>query len=272
MPPFNIEGYKASYNFLCISKPGTPVCIEWANDMQLPLIDSTYPEFSVFNKMDFLDYYVSQTGQVIDYLKENILNPDADIFLIGNSQGGRVACKYTFLNREKVQKLILYASGVLDRYIEEILYWRQLADCNSISAEEAQNEINAVYNRYKELRQYYDNSQTDHFQPSDDLLTRHNSIITDYSYNFDIPLNYLLKIDIPVLCVYGTSDLKTRDNDMLPLYFARENKNNLTMMPILNCDHLFIEKKTDAESGEEVDTYMGDEVFIKIEKWLIIRE
>lgn len=268
IPPFNIEEYKNSYNFICIAKPGTPVCIEWTNEKQLPLIDTTYPEFSVFNKMDFLDYYVSQTGQVIDYLKSNILNPNADIYLIGNSQGGRVAIKYTCLNQEKVQKLILYSSGVLDRHVEEILYWRQLADCNSISAEEAQNEINDVYVRYQELKQYFNSCQENNYLPSEDLLIRHNSAINDYSYNFDIPLDYLLKIDIPILCVYGTSDLKARDNDMLPLYFARENKNNLTMLPIMNCDHLFVETKIDTESGEEVKTYIGDEVFSKIVKWM----
>ncbi len=267
IPPFNIEKHKEKFNFLCISKPGTPVCVEWYNNKQLPLIDTTYKDYKIFNKMDFLDYYVSQTKQVVEYLNNSILEKESPIYIMGNSQGGRVATKYVYQNPNKTDKLILYASGVVDRHYEEILQWRQLADCGKVSNEEAQKNIDEIYKRYKNLRDYANSYKNETKSITDDLY-KHNHFINDYSYNFDIPIDYLTKINTPILCVYGTNDLKSRNNDMLPLIFIRLNKNNLTMMPIMNCNHLFVEKRINTETNQEENVYIGNQVLDKVIKWI----
>lgn len=270
IPPFNIQQYVGKYNFVAISKPATPLCREWVNNP--PLIDTSFANVVTFAKMDFLDYYVYQTAQVIDYLKSKVLRKDSPIYLIGNSHGGKVAIKYASMYPKNIQKLILYSSGVLDLKVQEIYLWRQLSDENKVSEEEAQKNIDAIYQNYLSLKDYFD-----YFQKSRDRsdlkdkmeLVNHYNALAAYSYNFDLSLDYLLKVDMPILCVYGTDDLKCRDNDMLPLYFARANKSNLTMMPMLYCNHLFIQTKIDNKSGEKTEKYIGDEVFSKIEKWLV---
>ena len=266
IPPFNIEEYKNSYNFLCIAKPGTPVCVEWSNDKQLPLIDTTYLGYNIFNKMDFLDYYVSQTKQVVGHLKNNILDGDAEIYLMGNSQGGRVATKYVYENPKEIDRLILYSSGIVDRHHEEILQWRQLADCGNISDDEAQKNIDEIYKRYADLRDYVDYFR-DNPEANIENVEQHNHFMNDYTYNFDIPINYLTKIDIPILNVYGMRDLKARDNDMLPLIFTRLNKDNITIMPLPDCNHLFV-RETINDEGKIEQEYIGDSVLVKILQWL----
>jgi pimeloyl-ACP methyl ester carboxylesterase len=269
IPPFSISSYLSKYNFVSISKPATPICRKWIDNP--PLIDTSFADVVTFAKMDFLDYYVSQTSQVVDYLRSKVLEKNSQIYLIGNSQGGSVAIRYTFLNPKKIQKLILYSSGVLDLKIQEVYSWRQLADAKKVSAEEAQKNIDAIYQNYISLKNYYD-----YFKKSwdrNDLNSKMDTIkhynnLANYTYNYYVALDDLLKINIPILCVYGTDDLKCRDNDMLPLFFAREKKSNLTMLPILNCNHLFVETTIEKETGKKSEKYIGDEVFSKIEKWL----
>lgn len=269
IPPFSISSYLSKYNFVSISKPATPICRKWIDNP--PLIDTSFADVVTFAKMDFLDYYVSQTSQVVDYLRSKVLEKNSQIYLIGNSQGGRVAIRYTFLNPKKIQKLILYSSGILDMRMQEIYSWRQLADAKKVSADEAQKNIDAIYQNYISLKNYYD-----YFKKSwdrNDLknkmdLIKHYNALASYTYNYNISLDDLLKINIPILCVYGTDDLKCRDNDMLPLFFARANKSNLSMLPILNCNHIFIETTIEKETGKKSEKYIGDEVFSKIEKWL----
>lgn len=270
IPPFNIRAYTGKFNFVAISKPATPLCREWIDNP--PLIDTSFADVVTFAKMDFLDYYVYQTAQVVDFLRTKVLWKDTPVYLIGNSHGGKVAIKYASLNPKKVQKLILYSSGVLDLKIQDIYLWRQLADEKKVSEEEAQKNIDAIYQNYLSLKDY-----SDYFKKERDRsdlkgkmeLVNHYNALAAYTYNFDLSLDYLLKIDVPILCVYGTDDLKCRDNDMLPLYFARANKSNLTMMPMLHCNHFFMQTIIDKETGQKSEKYIGDEIFGRIEKWLI---
>ena len=262
--PFSVYEYLKDFNFVYISKPGIPLCAEWTENP--PLIDTTFPNVMTFYKMDFLDYYVNQLNQVVDYLKKLSESP---IYLIGGSQGGRVISKYASVYQNKVQKIVPFSSGILDRYYEEILYWRQLSDLKQISQEEAQQNIDEVYKRYLSGRDYYNYFEQNPNAESSFPFQEHHSILTNYSYNFEeISLNYLLKIDIPILCVYGTSDIKSIDNDMLPLFFARANKNNLTMLPKLYCDHSFFERKHNPKTGEMEEKYIANEVFKEIFLWL----
>ena len=264
--PFNVYEYAKDFNFVYISKPGVPLCTEFTENPLL--IDTTFPDIMTFYKMDFLDYYVNQLGQVVDYLRNLSESP---IYLVGGSQGGSVVIKYASTKKENVAKIVPFSSGILDRSYEEILYWRQLADLKQITHEEAQRNIDDVYESYFQKRDYYKYFEQN---PNAEIAynatpDQHYRILTDYSYNFgEVSLDYLLKIDIPILCVYGTDDIKARDNDMLPLFFARAGKNNITMLPQLYCDHSFFERKPNEETGEIEEKYLGNEVFRQIFEWL----
>jgi pimeloyl-ACP methyl ester carboxylesterase len=270
LPPFDIKSYANRYNFIVISKPATPICKQLTLNEMPPLLDTTNAHARIFVKMDNLDYYVSQTYQVMQFLKTNILKKTTPIYLIGNSQGGHVATTFTAQYPDLVQKLVLYSCGIFDRYVEEILEWRLKSDRKEISAEEATEKINRLYIDYqglKEWKAYFQdaipNEKKANFWEDVAAYSRDNSC----SFNFDISLDHLLQINIPILAVYGTEDLKARDNELLPLFFIRANKTNLTMMPVNNCNHFFVEKTMDSQTGEIKEEYVGDKVFADIEKW-----
>ncbi|GHV34311.1 hypothetical protein FACS1894178_1570 [Bacteroidia bacterium] len=263
-PPFLVKEYVKKYNFVVIAKPGMPICKPHTE--HLPLIDTAFGNYSMFCKMDFLYYYVEQLNQVVDVIRKKS-STNVPFFFIGNSQGGRVVAKFTEKYPQKVQRLVLQSTSIMDRYAEQIHECRLLADKGQISAEEAQQRINSIYQYYQYLKDY-----STYFETETDITTlseiEHYNYMTDASYNFDVILSQLQHIDCPILVVYGTADIKTRDNDLLPLFFTRWGKDNLNLMPIVDCNHIFVKTITDKQTNEQKQEYIGDEVFADIEKWL----
>jgi pimeloyl-ACP methyl ester carboxylesterase len=215
-----------------------------------------------------LDYYVAQLNQVVDVIRKKS-SKNAPFFFIGGSQGGHVVTKFAEKYPKKVQKLVVQACGVLDRLVEQVFEYRLMADKGEISTEQAQEWINHLYEAYQWRHDYSTQNQFKY----DSAKTKspeewHYRMMTDATYNFDIMLPRLQNINCPILFVYGTADTKVRENEMLPFFFTRWGKKNLTMMPVLDADHIFVKTITDKETGEKKQEWFGNEVFADIEKWL----
>ena len=267
MPPFHVKDYVENYNFVVIAKPGTPICKLYPEEM--PLIDTAFGNYQMFYRHDFLDYYVAQLNQVVDIIRKKS-NKNAPFFFIGNSQGGDVVTKFAEKYPKKVQRLILKATSVLDRTLERVFEYRLLADKLEMSSEEAQERINMVYEHYQWKHDYlakfthkFDSIKS----PYNDEVW-HYAVMNDAIWNSEIILPKLQHMNMPILVVYGTADLKSRANDILPHFFTLWDKNNLTMLPIIDADHTFVKTIIDKKTGEKKQEYIGDEVFAKIEKWL----
>jgi len=268
-PPFPVNEYMKNYNFVSIAKPGTLICKQ---SSEHPLIDTAFGNFRLFYKHDFMDYYVAQLNQVVDFIRKKSRS-NTPFFFIGGSQGGRVVTKFAEKYPQKVQKLVIQSSSILDRSVENIYQNRHLVDLGKISSEEAQKRIDLEYEWYQFKKDYssdfpfkYDSTKTRFSEH------RHYSMMTDASWNFDPILFQLQHLNMPILVVYGTADLKARDNDLLPLFFTRWGKKNLTMMPVLDADHIFFRTIIDKETNEQKREYIGKVVFVDIEKWLSTEE
>ncbi|MDR0437625.1 MAG: alpha/beta hydrolase [Bacteroidales bacterium] len=273
IPPFQVTDYVENYNFVVIAKPGTPICKPYTGSPP-PLIDTAFGNYPLFTKMNFLDYYVKQLNQVVDIIRKQS-NPDAPFFFIGNSQGGEVVTKFVEKHPQKVQRLVIQACGVLDRSFEGVSEYRRLMDIGQISSEEAQKRIDELYLYYDWLKKYSTNFASEYdYNPEKTPYTeeQHYHIMTHATYSFDIILPRLQNIDCPLLFVYGTADIKTRSNDLLPFFFTSWGKNNLTMMPILDANHTFSKMVTDPETGEQKQEYIGQEVFARIVEWFEKKE
>ena len=269
LPPYYLEQYKSSYNFVYISKPYTLISVPFSTNQVL--FDTTFPNYVQFSKMDFLDYYVSQTHQVVAFLKRELLEKQAPIYLIGISQGGRIAIKYSSRYPKEVNKLVLYSSGIMDRSYEKILELRQIDDCNRESDSVRQQQIFDVYHNLSNQRKYVDQSNlNNNNQLRSNISLSHNlfSIYNDFSFHEEMLSNYLLKLDLPILMVYGTLDMKARDNDIIPFFFIQKNKSNLTILPKLNCNHFFEEIQFDKSLNKEIKVFKGYEVYNDILLWL----
>ncbi|MCL2682916.1 MAG: alpha/beta fold hydrolase [Bacteroidales bacterium] len=266
IPPFSVKEYTEKYNFVVIAKPGTPICKPYTEGPP-PLIDTAFGDYTIFNKFDFLDYYVEQLNQVVDIIRKRS-NPKSPFFFIGNSQGGPVVTKLADKYPQKVQRLVIQACGVLGRLTGKGYEHRRLMDIGQISSEEAQKRIDEVYARYQWLQEYSKSDRKESPYSDED----HSAIMNDVSWNFDIMLPRLQNINCPLLFVFGTADIQTRENDLLPFFFTRWGKDNLTMMPILDANHTFMKTITDPETSEKKQEYIGQEVFARIVEWFEKKE
>jgi pimeloyl-ACP methyl ester carboxylesterase len=269
MPPFHTKDYVENYNFVVIAKPGTPICKPYSMDGPPPLIDTAFGNYRMFYIHDFLDYYVAQLNQVVDIIRKKS-DKNAPFFFIGNSQGGPVVTTFAERHPKKVQRLILQATSILDRTFERVFEYRLLADKGLMSSEEAQERIDHIYEMYQwkhDYRTQFTHKYDSEKSPYDNEQWHYNAM-NDAIWNFDIMLPKLQHLNMPILAVYGTADLKTRANDLLPHFFTRWGKKNLTMLPIIDADHTFVKTIIDKETNERKQEYIGDEVFAEIEKWL----
>jgi len=81
-------------------------------------------------------------------------------------------------------------------------------------------------------------------------------------------LEHLLSLRIPIYICYGTADLSSSLNDLLPIEFASRGKTNLTLKPYLDYDHTFFQLVRD-DKGKVIDkVYKGDEVAGEYMNWL----
>ena len=86
------------------------------------------------------------------------------------------------------------------------------------------------------------------------------------SYLKDFPFKNLLACNIPILVAYGTKDIHSHDNDLLPYLFAANNNKNLTLKAYPGVEHNFIKRQKN-EKGEITEDFLWDKVFKDTMDW-----
>lgn len=242
------------YHIVLISKPY--ISIKQAYQKSNNIIN-----YEKFLTLDNLDYYVQTSKLVLSFIKNKSFCDSTKIFVIGHSQGYSVAAKLSALYPHLISKTVCMSSNVFDRQSGVIRDIRLKEKTNIINHDIAQQKIDSIYNNYKKIKI---GKQTKINSFSDTLnFYRYKR---DYSFNFDPPINYLLKINTPILVVYGTNDKASYDNDLLPLFFTRSNKNNLSMLVYPNYDHNYFETIYDNSKAKKIPHWF--DVFNDVEIWL----
>lgn len=250
------------YHVVIISKPGIPVCMPYSENQNFMNNNSGY--YNIFIQHNNLDYYVETARQVIDYLSTTDFIAAQSIFVVGHSQGYPVAAKLTALYPEKINKTVCMSSSPFDRQSGFIRTIRLKSEMGLITQESAQFKIDSIYNQYDYIKKGYEELQQ---QKNFDSLNFYH-FKNDYSFNFDPPLNYLLKINTPLCVVYGTQDPVSYDNDLLPLFFSRANKTNLTIKCYPGFDHNYVRTQYDNDGKIVKTEYNWFKVFEDMDNWL----
>jgi pimeloyl-ACP methyl ester carboxylesterase len=255
IPPESFD----KYNFVLVSKPGVPICE--SSDSSCQLWSEKRGDYNLFVKNDYKDYYVSAISQVIDFLKKQDFVDSQKIYLIGHSQGSSIAAKLAATYPGKVNKLVFMSGCILDRKYQEINTIRKKEDYRMLSHANAQLKIDSIYENYRDLKEIMsygvDTTNLDYY------YYRY-----DYSFNFDPSLQYLLQYKQPTLVIYGSADLKSKELDLLPLFYTRANKNNLSFICYSNYDHNYFEREYDAQGKLLSEKFHWPDVFKDIDSWL----
>jgi len=78
------------------------------------------------------------------------------------------------------------------------------------------------------------------------------------SFSKDIPLENMMKLDIPILIIAGGKDENSPilGLDYVKLEFTRKGKRNLTYKVYPNCDHWFNDQKMKVNKMDEMIEYV----------------
>ena len=227
---FNISNITKDYHLVVISMPETPVI---ADEKE---INDSYWYFGnsgdknqptlAFQKADYLENYVDRAQKVIKFLHKQKWVDRTKLIVAGSSQGSKIATKIAAANK-KVSKIGLFSVNPFGRMDQMIREYRKRAEQNLITWEEADKAIE------KEYQYFRDANNPKKLEEKPELLAWKS---------FSVPLlDDWLRFNKPIYIAYGTHDIASDLNDIVPLFFIRENKNNLTLKRYLNLEHNFFE-------------------------------
>ena len=242
------------YCVVLISKPGVSVCSA----------DKPHINNEVYTANNYKDYYVNSTIQVIHFLTNQVYVDKSKVYLIGHSQGSSIAAKIASTYPNQISKLVFMSGHVFDRHYQDITNYRKQAEYGIIASTQAQEKIDSVYNNYELLKQCVE--QKSKYFENDDLIFYHYR--NSYSFNFDPPIDCLLKYNNPTLVVYGTKDPAVNELDMLPLFYTRANNTNLTIHCYPNYDHNYWLREYDNRGEVVKELFNWPSVFGKVDEWL----
>ena len=242
--PFDYTKFDKDVNLIIINRKGVPLISEYNDYSKLQNNPS-----NKYLKNDNLYYRVFQVEEVLKYLKKQKWIEKEKLFIVGHSEGYRVAAKVAERN-PKIKKIACLAADPLNRISENIIRLQQ----ENITLE---NDSLRVLKIYKEINDY---------KNLKNFNVMENDMMNFVSYNENPPINSFKKYKNPLLISYGTNDVRAFNNNLLPLLI---NKKNLELKIYPDLDHNFIKKEFDNEGNPLEDSYHWDRVFKDVVDWLL---
>ena len=242
--PFDYTKFDKDVNLIIINRKGVPLISEYNDYSKLQNNPS-----NKYLKNDNLYYRVFQVEEVLKYLKKQKWIEKEKLFIVGHSEGYRVAAKVAERN-PKIKKIACLAADPLNRISENIIRLQQ----ENIALENDSIRVSKIYkeiNDYKNLKNFN---------------VKEKDMMNFVSYNENPPINSFKKYKNPVLISYGTNDVRAFNNNLLPLII---DKKNLYLKIYPDLDHNFYKKEFDKEGKPLEDSYHWDRVFKDVVDWLL---
>jgi hypothetical protein len=249
--PFSIDNYLAKFNFILIPRYGIPLIGSYEKDTN-GFLDTNGKTPFEYTKNNNLKYRTFQAKTVIDYLyKQKWVQKDS-IFVIGHSEGYRVAAKLSE-NNKKIAKVVCMSANPFNRIAEYIMKSR-IETLSTVSDSLIQKEIDNDVEAFKNI-----SDNIEEYRGNIELYNR-------MSYNSVLSYESLLKFPNPILVTYGTEDFGSLHNDLLP-FLLRKKK--LTMIVYPDLGHNYEKKEFDKKGNSIESSYHWDTVFRDIQNWLL---
>lgn len=260
VPPDLIFSLTDAFHVAFMGKIGTPFCDTMKAESINPLqnLEDYQPSHEYVLNCG-KEWELAASSLVIEKLITMLPNTSKKIVVLGASEGGHLAI-YLAAENTKVTHLVSVVSGGLNQWFSSIINRRIDAAKGEMSHQEAQEEIDKLFATYKEIYSDPDNTEKWYYGHP---YKRWGSFCSD------IPLEDLVKLEIPILFVNGTADRNNPilQSDYVMLEFLRLGKTNLTYHVIPGCDHWFTE--TVVEDGERKHISHRKDAFKFILDWLV---
>ncbi len=245
--PIPYQNLSEKYHVALISKPGTPF-LDSLNINTYKEFLNEYKPAKEYTKRLSLEWRVKSASIIINKLSKELNIKNGEIIAIGYSEGGQVVPKLA-LENAKVTKIVSIVGGGLNQFYDFITAERLKAQKGIISAFKAQTKIDSLNMKFKEI--YESPNATDKFWLG-------HTYKRWASFCIDIPIENMLKLDIPILVISGGYDENSPITgiDYVNLEFIRKNKTNLTYKVYPNCDHWFNDQIMESNRKDEMIEYV----------------
>lgn len=200
-------------------------------------------------KRNLLNYYVKRNIAVIKYLRNQSWVSKNMLVVSGHSEGSSIAAKLAAEYR-KITHVIYSGGNPMGRITTLIQRSRQTETDTSKQAE----------NDFKYWR--------DVVSSPDDMNSVGDTNKGMYEFS-EPPLQYLMKLKIPVLISYGTKDAGAPYNDYLQVECIRKQKINFAFKAYIGTEHNYFPILPDGKI--DYDTFNWDKVAEDWRVWLIGR-
>lgn len=236
------------FHYVVIGKPG----IKFADSLNTPIPDRYYEKMSY-------DYRVKSINIVInDIIKENFIDT-SKLVLFGHSEGGQIAPKIAHMNKH-VTHIVCLSGTAINQMYDFLIDIRKKERDNEFTAKEAEMEVDSLMTYYKQIMK--NPTSIDKFFAGHTFL-RWSSTVENP------PLDYMLKLDIPIYVVAGGKDNSApiENMDNIPIEFMKNQKTNLTYKYYPKYDHFYNEVIVKDDKSYEVKNHIVD-VMTEAIKWL----
>jgi hypothetical protein len=260
VPPDLIFSFTDHFHVVFIGKVGTPFCDTMKTESFNPLQNlEDYQPSREYVLNCGKEWELAASSLVIDEVITRLPNSSKRMVVLGASEGGHTAI-YLAAENKNITHLVSVVSGGLNQWFSSVINRRIDAAKGEISHQEAQDEIDKLFATYKEIYSDPDNTEKWYYGHP---YKRWGSFCST------IPLDELVKLDIPILFVNGSADRNNPilQSDYVMLEFLRLGKTNLTYHVIPGADHWFNE--TIEEEGERKHISHRKDAFNFILDWLV---
>ncbi|WP_130734222.1 hypothetical protein [Flavobacterium sp. J27] len=248
--PFKTTDYLSEYNLILISRKGIPFIGEFQEHSR-GYKDKNGNVPIEYIKNDNLTYRTNQASEVVNFLYTQKWVDKKAIYIIGHSEGYRVAANVANKNK-KIAKLVCLSADPFNRAAEEVLKIRiESFEKNTDSI--SQHTIESLTTDYLNIKN----------------IAEYKSDFELYNWaSYDEKLIYEIfkDVKIPILVAYGTNDLAAVHNDLLP--FILKGKKDFFVKVYPDYDHNFFKNEYDKEGKFLEKSYNWDIVFSDIVNWL----
>lgn len=259
IPPDQISYFADKFHVVIMGKAGTPFCDTMTAEEINPIKNlEDYVPSKEYVQKSGMEWEVQASSLVINELCSLLPIAGNNVIALGISEGGRLVPRLAVENRS-ITLLVCVISGGLNQFYSSIINRRIDAASGKITHAEAQAEIESLFAIYKDIYSDPQNTKKWYYGHPYQRWA---------SFCYDIPLEHLVELDIPILFVNGTADRSTPilQADYIMLEFIRLGKTNLTYHVLPGVEHSLYEIVK--EDGKEKAISYRKEAFQMIIDWI----
>ncbi len=259
VPPDQLHSFSDAFHVVFMAKAGTPFCeiveVEEINPMKN--LEEYCPSDEYVQKAG-MEWEMEASKLVIDDLLQRLAIDENKIVAMGISEGGMLVTRLA-AEDSRITHLVSVISTGLNQFYSCIINRRIDAVTGALTHEEAQREVEILFAIYKDI---YANPES-----TDKWYYGHPYKRWGSFCNF-IPVDHLVKLDIPILLVAGTADRSSPilQSDYIMLEFIRRGKTNRTYHVVPGMGHSM--QGVVVEDGKEKPISHRGDVFKKIKDWI----